>query len=284
MNFTTPLSEPDASLSATWLENLEWSDRIFFSSYGIGVGIRLNNSALLEPLQSYLPPVRSPLSGLPVQKLYSLLVGAVRDSELVYRLYEGQTELLCSPHLDEVLELLENDLCLSIGMATQDWLFVHAGVVGWGDRAIVIPGRSFSGKTTLVMAFIQAGATYYSDEYAVLDRQGLVHPYPRAISVRISTEKRQRYTVEKLGVAVGSHPLKMGVILQAQYYPQAQWQPEIISTGQAILGLLDNTLTARLFPDLVLSILSRATVGISCFAGQRGEASEVVDQMLTAFA
>ncbi|MCC5636683.1 hypothetical protein LC593_12570 [Nostoc sp. CHAB 5844] len=275
MIFTTSIGEQNTSL-----ENLEWSDRIFFSSYGIGVGIRLNNPALLEPLQSYLPPVRSPLSTLPVQKLYSLLV----DSERVYRLYEGQTELLCSPCLDEVLGLLENDLCLSIGMATQDWLFVHAGVVGWGDRAIVIPGRSFSGKTTLVIALIQAGATYYSDEYAVLDWQGLVHPYPRALSVRISTEKQQRTPAEIFGATVGSHPLKIGAIVQTQYQRQAQWQPEMISTGQAILGLLDNTLTARLYPDVALSILTRSTVGVSCFAGQRGEASEVVHQLLAALA
>ena len=60
----------------------------------------------------------------------------------------------------------------------QDCLFVHAGVVGWQGKAILIPGRSFSGKTTLVKALIEAGATYYSDEFAILDRQGLVHPYP----------------------------------------------------------------------------------------------------------
>ncbi|ALF55218.1 hypothetical protein ACX27_24140 [Nostoc piscinale CENA21] len=281
MILTTSPVDQDANKQAFCLENLEWSDRIFFSSYGIGIGIRLNKSTLLEPLQSYLPPIRFPLSGLPVQKLYSLWVSTDKDDESVYRLYEGQTELLCSPDLDEVLTLLENDLCLSIGIATQDWLFIHAGVVAWGDYAIVIPGRSFSGKTTLVMAFLQAGATYYSDEYAVLDRQGLVHPYPRAVSVRTSSEKRQRLTATNLGVAVGSQPVKIKVILQTQYHPQTEWQPAAISTGQAILGLLDNTLTARLYPELTLSILTSATVGSSCFAGQRGEAAQLVDQVLT---
>ena len=56
-------------------------------------------------------------------------------------------------------------------------IFIHAGVVGWQGRAIVIPGRSFSGKSTLVAALLQAGATYYSDEFAVLDGRGYVHPF-----------------------------------------------------------------------------------------------------------
>ncbi len=31
-----------------------------------------------------------------------------------------------------------------------------------------------TGKTTLVKAMVEAGATYYSDEFAVLDKEGLV--------------------------------------------------------------------------------------------------------------
>jgi hypothetical protein len=34
---------------------------------------------------------------------------------------------------------------------------------------------SYSGKTTLVSELIRAGATYYSDEYAVIDERGRVH-------------------------------------------------------------------------------------------------------------
>ena len=54
---------------------------------------------------------------------------------------------------------------------------MHAGAVAWRDRGIVIPGRSHSGKTTLVRALVEA-ARYYSDEFAVLDPQGRLHPYP----------------------------------------------------------------------------------------------------------
>ncbi|MEP7147984.1 MAG: hypothetical protein ABI857_03805, partial [Acidobacteriota bacterium] len=64
----------------------------------------------------------------------------------------------------------------------RDCVFIHAGVVGWKGKAIVIPANSFQGKTTLVAELVKNGAEYYSDEYAILDEKGLVHPFPRDLS------------------------------------------------------------------------------------------------------
>ena len=67
-------------------------------------------------------------------------------------------------NLDEVIRALQTDLQLFVATEALSRLFVHAGVVGWRGRAILVPGTSFSGKTTLVAAMVQAGASYYSDE------------------------------------------------------------------------------------------------------------------------
>ena len=61
---------------------------------------------------------------------------------------------------------------------------MHAGVVGWNGRALLLPGRTLSGKTTLVAELLRAGATYYSDELAVLDARGRVHPFPKPLAIR----------------------------------------------------------------------------------------------------
>ena len=63
-------------------------------------------------------------------------------------------------------------------------IFIHAGVVAQDGVAIALPGVSFAGKTTLVSALVRAGAVYYSDEFAVIDKRGVVNPYPKALSVR----------------------------------------------------------------------------------------------------
>jgi hypothetical protein len=62
--------------------------------------------------------------------------------------------------------------------------FLYAGVVAWQGHAIVFPGRSLSGKTTLVREMLRLGATYYSDEFAVVDNSGLVHSFPRPLGIR----------------------------------------------------------------------------------------------------
>ena len=63
-------------------------------------------------------------------------------------------------------------------------LFVHAGVVRWRGMAIVIPGRSLTGKITPVLELVRLGAVYYSDEFAVLDDTGRVYPYRRSFVLR----------------------------------------------------------------------------------------------------
>jgi hypothetical protein len=67
----------------------------------------------------------------------------------------------------KILDAFENHLQLWVAEGAPRHAFVHAGVVGWRGRAMVIPRSSHSGKSTLAAALIRAGATYYSDEYAV---------------------------------------------------------------------------------------------------------------------
>lgn len=50
--------------------------------------------------------------------------------------------------------------------------FVHSGVVEFDRRAIVFPGKSRYGKSTMVAALVEAGCRYLSDEYAVISPEG----------------------------------------------------------------------------------------------------------------
>src|SRR4029077_21066652 len=72
-----------------------------------------------------------------------------------------------------LLRYFDSILRITIAEYAVGRAFLHAGLVGWKGNAIVIPGDSYSGKSTLVAELIRAGPEYYSDEYAVLDEQGL---------------------------------------------------------------------------------------------------------------
>ncbi|HET6210294.1 MAG TPA: hypothetical protein VFD94_07920, partial [Jatrophihabitans sp.] len=65
-----------------------------------------------------------------------------------------------------------------------DRLCLHAGVVTYPGAAVVIPGSSGLGKSTLTAALVQAGFGYLSDEVLAVPRTGgLPARFARPIAV-----------------------------------------------------------------------------------------------------
>ena len=91
------------------------------------------------------------------------------------------SEVFAAATEEDVVQWLCQDIDNTVAQRSRQMLFVHAGVVGWRGLAIVIPGRSHTGKSTLVAELVWRGAVYYSDEFAVLDDTGRVHPSRRPL-------------------------------------------------------------------------------------------------------
>jgi len=265
------------------LDRLGWAAGIGFIAYGRRVGIRVSDGEVVERLLDRLPPIRRPLALPVVDRLYSLRVGGQEPRSSVRRfhlLYGNATMLVRCMDFDEALDHLESDLQLYVARAARRRLFVHAGVVGWGGRAIVMPGRTFNGKSTLVAALVRAGASYYSDEYAVFDARGQVHPYPKPLSLRDQGAGRaRRLPVESLGGQVGTLPLPVGLIVASRYRPEARWRPRRLSPGEAVLTLLADTVAARSRPAAALATLHEVASRAVALRGVRGEAHEVVGSL-----
>jgi HprK-related kinase A len=80
------------------------------------------------------------------------------------------------------LEMMLNWQC---AMGTLRLLILHAAVVAKGDAAILLPGLSGAGKTTLSIALGYRGWRYLADEYALIElTQGNIHPFPRPASLK----------------------------------------------------------------------------------------------------
>jgi hypothetical protein len=160
-------------------------------------------------------------------------------------------------------------------------VFVHAGVVGWQGKAIIIPGRSLSGKSTLVAELVRRGAIYYSDEYAVVDVNGRVHPYPQPLAMRRpGSAKQKKCRAEDIGGSTGNRSLQVGMVIAGRYEAGRRWRPERLSGGRAILELLDNTIPARRKPETVLTVLRRLVAGAVVLKGSRGEANDTAALIL----
>ncbi|MCG3212640.1 MAG: hypothetical protein FOGNACKC_06310 [Anaerolineae bacterium] len=216
--------------------------------------------------------------------LYSLRVAPAdpRQGRRNYHLlYCGAALVARTLDLLELLTSFEQHAELLTAFRAQDCLFVHAGVVGWRGRAILIPGRSMTGKTSLVKALVEAGATYYSDEFAVLDKDGLVHPYPRPLSIRGHAEQSaSKIPVDLLGGQPGVEPLPVGLVIVTQYHPNVKWRPRQSAPGQALLTLMDNTVAARRDPAYALPILTQVVTAAVTLKSKRGEATDIAPQLL----
>jgi hypothetical protein len=251
-----------------------------FRAFGVPVGIRVNQPSTLDILSGRLPPESRHQEAGPVKRLYSFYVNREprqRGVRRFHTVYSDHQILRRSENETDLYQEFERDVDSFIAETSTTKLFVHAGVIGWNGRAIVIPGRSFSGKTTLVTEFLRAGATYYSDEFAVFDRNGYVHPFSRALGLRLDPSATQtRKMAHEFGSRIGTRPLRVGLVIVTEYKKSASWRPHATSPGRGVLKLLANSLSARANPAWALSVLTHANEEARILGGVRGEAREVV--------
>ncbi len=165
------------------IDRLGWRAGTCFDAYGLRVGVRTNAPALLDRLGPHLPPGWRACASPLVDQIFSVWVD-LDDARRPSRVYAGRSRRVRTADLAHAFAVLESEIRQSVAAGAERRTFVHAGVVGWRGRAIVIPGRSRSGKTTLVAELVKAGALYLSDEFAVLDGRGRVHPFAKPLSIR----------------------------------------------------------------------------------------------------
>ncbi len=198
-----------------------------------------------------------------------------------FGLIRNEERLLTNRSLRTVHSVLESDIHTCVARAARRKLFVHAGAVGWRGHAIVIPARTLSGKSSLVAALVEAGADYYSDEYAVIDPLGRIHPYPKPISLRRPNGKRPRKrTAADLGGRDGIRPIPLGIIVVTKYADGAPWNPMAMSTADGMMHLFANTVLAQVRPRFALSALMRAVAGCRAVESERPEAGAIVPSIL----
>lgn len=255
-----------------------------FVAYGTRVGIRTNKADVLDKLKDRLPPGWKPAASPVVEQLYSVLVGGDGSRPGLRRfnlLYANASKLVRTMDLNEVFEKLESDLQLFVAEFARRRIFVRAGVVGWRGLAIMIVGPSGSGKSRLVRELVGAGATYYSDEYAVLDKHGRVYPFRRSVrNGDHSVQAPNKHALKAPGLSLGVKPLPLGLVVSSQYSPRAKWRPRQLSPGQGVLALLSYTASTRRQPEASLSALQQALSEATVVSSNRGEATEVVDSLL----
>ncbi len=185
------------------------------------------------------------------------------------------------PDSDVAVNAFDAQLRLAIATRAPDHVFVHAGCVAIDGRALLLPGRSFSGKSTLVAALLEAGADYLSDEFAVLCPDGRVLAYPRPIALRATRDRPAAdVSADRLGASVEPGPCSVAAIATLTYVRGSDLVTEATPAGEAALRLLEHAVPARERPAPAMAAVARASSGARCVAGRRGEAAAAVPALL----
>lgn len=181
----------------------------------------------------------------------------------------------------EAARRLRSEAHLLLAAHATEAVFVHAGAVAWRGVGVVVPARTMAGKSTLVRALVDQGATYLSDEYAVLDPAGRVHPFARPLSWR-GAGGTEAIPGARLG-RVATGPVPVGVVVETAFAAGATWAPETVRGAAVALPLVANAVAARRVPVRVTDhVAAVARGGAVLLRGPRGEAAGAAAAILAA--
>jgi hypothetical protein len=255
-----------------------------FTCQGVRIGIRVNTAQALEQVWSVLPPGWKPAPKRIVDDLCSVLVAGTKPGSSLRRyslFYWGASLIERSLIVAEVLAKLESTLHLIVALGARRRRFVRAAVAGWRGQAVLLLGPPASGKSTLLAALLRAGATYYSDRYAVLDGRGRVHPYPTPLPLHVQAgwrrDERHRPAPARNSAL---KPLPVGLIVDTHYQAGTRSRLRRLSPGEALCTLLRQTVDTRMRPHQALAILHGVAATTNTLRGQRGEAEELAPALL----
>lgn len=244
-----------------------------------GLGIRFETSSRLS---HYLPTPLIPAGQIDGTDAASFVIRLNEtqsaDGRTLFTITENGIQVSSSSDVETAARALESRAHQYVAANAESVVFVHAGVVSWRGKTILIPGRSHSGKSTLVMALVSAGATYYSDEYAVLDLEGRVHPFRRLPRLRPDVPRTESFVVNSAdNTAFG--PLPVGLVLSTRYNPTGVWQLRRLTPGEALLTLLENTVAVRRQAELSVRALKSAVLSAIGLQTDRREAVDAAQKI-----
>jgi hypothetical protein len=252
--------------------------KTWIRSFGVPIRIESNSEALLceslEAARIALCGNIETISEIRTKHFFKL----TRESgDYVLEHSAGPTSR--NPDKERILKFFDSMIRIEVAEYAENRVFLHAGVVGWKGKAIVYPADSFGGKSTLTAEFVKLGAEYFSDDFAVIDEFGMVHPYPRLLSLRsrpVPFEPYQQAEVaaESLGGLTAARPLPVGALIITRFDEKAVWNPVLLTPGEAVIEVISQTIPIRYAPEFSLNVLKKITTSAILLKCPRNEARE----------
>jgi hypothetical protein len=232
---------------------------------------------LQDTLERYIFPVL-PKNGAPSSSKH--VVVCINRADGAYRVSVENVEVVSTNDKTELLLSVLQALDEAVIYRLQSLKAVHAGAVVLQDRAILIPGRTHAGKSSMVAELLRRGAKLLSDEYALIDGEGRVHSYPRPLLLRDSHLRQSPTLPSELGSEFIRDPVPVGWILALEYQPGSSWEIQEVPLSEAMMILLRNTPHPMAESPAMIDSFVHAVSEARCFTGARGDAAGSADQIM----
>ncbi len=260
----------------------DFKHQFYIESFGVKIGFSTNSEEALEAVKEavkiYLPDFCVEIEETATEHNF-LFVWNDRKGDT---LYKNGEKVIDRQRREASVEGVASQIRITVAEFAVGRVFIHAGVIAWKGKGIIMPGRSFHGKTALTVALIKRGAVYYSDEYAVLDAEGFLHPFPKMLSVRgeINDYKQIDYPVETFGGTAGTEKIRVGLVLVCEYKEKARWNPKVLSPAKGVIEVIQNTIPIRQNPQFTLEVLNKVADEALFVKSKRGDVSKSADLIL----
>lgn len=210
-------------------------------------------------------------------------MGIMKDGQYVY------TQK--SDNNIEIVNALMNEVKLDFLEAIDDSLALHAALVSYSGKSILLPGNSGTGKSLTTLGLLSLGCEYHTDEVVLHNpRKNTITPFVRPLMIKpYGTEAAKELIgdqlnefmilgdtihslpVEALNRHFGRHVQRKGLnnesilhsppaisaIVFPQYDAESRGELVSLSPAQTMLELFKNNVIARNLPDLGMTSLKQ---------------------------
>jgi len=259
----------------------DWVARGRYMAFGVSWEIRADDVSAYHLLLDRLPLGAVPTSSRAMARTYVFrtMPATLSENTASYLLLADNRPIVRSTEPSDIAEAFEDDLKSLIAERSPSRVFLRAGVVGWRDRAIVIPSGPHSGKSTLVRALVGCGATYFSDEYAVLEGN-IVQPFPARLPDWSMPGSPLGYWLDEFTNETVPKPVPVGLVLFAPYRGGAVFKPKLMSRGKFLLEMFKHAVASQRQPERVLRVLETVSRRCNALEGVRGDAQAAATYLL----
>lgn len=250
----------------------EFGVRFHLTSFGASIAVK-STAEVREAVESMLPATMA-ISPSGANSSGTLTV----DPGPTYRLRTESEDLAFEASLAAVAARLISEAEHALAAASPRFVVIHAGVVSVDDKLLLLPARSGSGKTSAVVALLRAGGLYFSDDYALVDADGLVWPYPRPLGIR-NRGVVTATDADALDAAVATGPARAAHVIFTSFTAENRFSPQPLSRGEGVLNTLDHCLQAQTDPQRCLIALEALSAEAKFWAGDRGPVEGFVEDL-----